>query len=108
MTKFGEQDAPQGGGAADVASRLAAIVSSSDDAIVGKTLDGVITDWNRGAQAIFGYAPGEIIGKPVKLLLPPGLEDEEDEILVRIRKGERIENFETRRRRKDGTIIDVS
>ena len=108
MTKFGEQDAPQGGGAADVASRLAAIVSSSDDAIVGKTLDGIITDWNRGAQAIFGYAPGEIIGKPVKLLLPPDLEDEEDEILVRIRKGERIENFETRRRRKDGTIIDVS
>lgn len=95
-------------GAADAASRLAAIVSSSDDAIVGKTLDGIITDWNRGAQTIFGYAPEEIIGKPMMLLLPPGLEQEEDQILARIAKGERIEHFETRRRRKDGSIIDVS
>ncbi len=95
-------------GAANAASRLAAIVSSSEDAIVGKTLDGIITDWNRGAQTIFGYTPEEIIGQPMTRLLPPGLEDEEDRILERLRRGERIEHFETRRRRKDGTIIDVS
>lgn len=90
------------------ASRLAAILSSSTDAYVGKTLDGVVTDWNQGAEAIFGYVAGEIVGKPIAILLPPGLESEEADILARIRKGERIENFETRRRRKDGGIIDVN
>jgi two-component system sensor kinase FixL len=89
-------------------SRLAAIVSCSDDAIVGKTMDGVVTDWNQGAQAIFGYRADEMIGKPISLLLPSGLEGEEDAILERIRLGERIDHFETRRRRKDGTVIDVS
>jgi len=89
-------------------SRLAAIVSSSDDAIVGKTMDGVVTDWNQAAQTIFGYRADEIIGKSISVLLPPGLEDEEDRILERIRRGERIDHFETRRRRKDGRIIDVS
>jgi two-component system sensor kinase FixL len=89
-------------------SRLAAIVSCSDDAIVGKTIDGVVTDWNQGAQAIFGYRADEIIGKPISLLLPAGLEGEEDAILERIRRGERIDHFETRRRRKDGAVIDVS
>lgn len=111
MTKFGEHNLSRGAagaGGADAASRLAAIVSSSDDAIVGKTLDGIITDWNRGAQTIFGYAAEEIIGKPVAILLPPGLETEEENILARIRTGERIDNFETRRRRKDGVVIDVS
>ncbi len=89
-------------------SRLAAIVSSSDDAIVGKNIDGVVTDWNQGAQLIFGYRADEMIGKPVSLLLPPELEGEEEAILGRIRKGERVDHFETRRRRKDGTVIDVS
>jgi two-component system, LuxR family, sensor kinase FixL len=89
-------------------SRLAAIVSCSDDAIIGKTIDGVVTDWNQGAQAIFGYRADEMIGKPISLLLPTGLEGEEDAILERIRRGERIDHFETRRRRKDGTVIDVS
>ena len=89
-------------------SRLAAIVSSSDDAIVGKTIDGIVTDWNRGAQMIFGYAAEEIIGKPIGLLLPPGLESEEDAILERIRRGEKVDHFETRRRCKNGSIIDVS
>jgi len=89
-------------------SRLAAIVSSSDDAIVGKTIDGIVTDWNRGAQMIFGYSAEEMIGKPLAILLPPGLEDEESRILARIRRGERIDHFETVRQRKDGMVIDVS
>jgi two-component system sensor kinase FixL len=90
------------------ASRLAAILSSATDAYVGKTLDGIVTDWNQGAEAIFGYVAGEIVGQPIAILLPPGHESEEADILARIRRGERIENFETRRRRKDGGIIDVS
>ncbi len=89
-------------------TRLAAIVASSDDAIIGKTMDGLVTDWNRSAQIMFGYSADEMIGKPITLLLPSGLENEEQEILARIRQGERVEHFETRRRRKDGNIIDVS
>jgi two-component system, LuxR family, sensor kinase FixL len=92
----------------DTNSRLAAIVASSDDAIVGKTLDGIVTDWNRGAEIVFGYSAQEMIGKSITLLLPPGKEDEESAILARLKNGERIEHFETRRRRKDGEIIDVS
>ena len=88
--------------------RLAAIVSSSDDAIIGKTLDGIVTDWNRGAELIFGYRADEMVGKPVSLLLPPGRETEEDGILDRIRSGQRIDQFETQRRRKDGEVIEVS
>jgi two-component system sensor kinase FixL len=88
--------------------RLAAIVASSDDAIIAKTLEGVITDWNRAAEKIFGYSAGEIIGKPLSLLMPRGLEGEEEDILTRLRRGERIEQFLTRRRRKDGEIIEVS
>ncbi|MDB5362130.1 MAG: sensor signal transduction histidine kinase [Rhodospirillales bacterium] len=88
--------------------RLAAIVASSDDAIIGKTLDGIVTDWNRSAETIFGYTAGEMIGKSISILLPPGLEDETGDILDRIRRGERVDHFETRRRRKDGEIIDVS
>jgi two-component system sensor kinase FixL len=89
-------------------SRLAAIIASSDDAIVGKTLDGIVTDWNPAAESIFGYSANEIIGSDISVLLPPGLENEEQEILRRIGMGERIEHFETRRRCKDGHIIDVS
>jgi two-component system sensor kinase FixL len=89
-------------------SRLAAIVASSDDAIIGKTLDGVMTDWNAGAEAIFGYTAAEAVGQPLALLLPPGQEDEMTLMLARIKAGERIEHYETRRRRKDGAIIDVS
>ena len=89
-------------------SRLAAIVASSDDAIVAKTLDGIVTDWNRGAETIFGYSATDIIGKPIDILLPPGQEDEEPAILERLKRGERVEHFETRRRRKDGETIDVS
>jgi two-component system sensor kinase FixL len=92
----------------EMTSRLAAIVTSSDDAIVGKTLDGIVTDWNSGAEAIFGYAAAEVIGQSLSMLLPPGQEDEMARILERIRAGERVEHYETRRRRKDGEIIYVS
>ena len=89
-------------------ARLAAIVASSDDAIIGKNLDGIVTDWNEAAEKIFGYSSEEIIGRPIALLLPPGQEDEEREILRRIALGERIEHFETRRRCRDGRVVDVS
>lgn len=89
-------------------TRLAAIVASSDDAIIGKDTEGIITDWNRAAEKVFGYGAEEIIGKPISLLLPEGFEDEERQILQQIRAGQKIDHFETRRRRKDGQIIDVS
>jgi len=89
-------------------SRLAAIVASSDDAIIAKTLEGIVTDWNRGAEQIFGYSAQEMIGQKLALLLPSDWQDEEKVILARIRRGERMEHFETRRRRKDGEVIDVS
>lgn len=89
-------------------SRLAAIVNSSEDAIIGETLDGVVTDWNPGAAKILGYTAAEMIGRPISLLLAPGHENETTRILDRVRRGERVEHFETVRRRKDGRIIDVS
>lgn len=92
----------------EVRSRLAGLVEWSDDAIIGKTLDGVITSWNAGAQRVFGYAADEMVGQSILRLIPPELHDEERSILARLRKGERIHHFETRRRRKDGTLIDVS
>jgi PAS domain S-box-containing protein len=88
--------------------RLAAIVDSSEDAIIGKTLDTTITSWNRGAERIYGYTAAEAIGRPISILLPVGAEDEVPAIMERIRRGEKVEHYETRRRRKDGTIIDVS
>jgi PAS domain S-box-containing protein len=89
-------------------SRLAAVVESSDDAIVTKTLDGTITTWNMGAQRLFGYTAEEIIGRPVWVLIPPNLQDEEPRIIERLQRGERIEHYETVRRRKDGTTFNVS
>jgi PAS domain S-box-containing protein len=88
--------------------RLAAIVESSDDAIVSKDLNGVITSWNAGAERLFGYTQDEIIGKPITILIPPERLDEEPGILQRIRRGERIDHYETIRRRKDGSLIEVS
>ena len=76
-------------------TRLAAIVGSSDDAIVSKDLNGTIQSWNSGAQRIFGYSPPEVIGKPITMIIPPELQQEEQEILGRIREGERIDHFET-------------
>jgi PAS domain S-box-containing protein len=88
--------------------RLAAIVESSDDAIFGKTLEGVITSWNEGAERIYGYTPEEAIGKPVSILMPPGREEEMARNLALIREGRHISHFETPRRRKDGTEIYLS
>lgn len=88
--------------------RLAAIVESSDDAIVSKDLNGIINTWNQGAERILGFTAAEVIGQPVTILIPPDRRQEETEILERIRRGERIEHFETVRRRKDGGLINVS
>jgi PAS domain S-box-containing protein len=87
---------------------LASIVESSDDAIVSKNLNGIITSWNKGAERIFGYLAEEVIGKPITILIPPERDHEEGVILGRIRRGDRIDHFETIRRRKDGNLIDVS
>lgn len=91
-----------------VESTLAAIVRSSDAAIIGKTLDGVITTWNRGAEEIFGYAAAQVLGKPVSILAPPSRQYEMAEILARIRRGERIEHFETERIAKGGGLRHVT
>jgi len=94
--------------AEEMRERLAAVVESSDDAIIGKTLDGVITSWNRGAENLFGYSSSEAEGKPIAMLLPPERTSEELDILARIGRGESVERFETVRVRKDGKTIDVS
>jgi len=88
--------------------RLAALVASSDDAIVGETLEGIITDWNRGAEKIFGYGPEEVLGKSVEILVPEDHAGETERILERVREGRKVDHFETQRKRKDGTVIDVS
>jgi len=87
---------------------LAAIVDSADDAIIGKTPEGIINSWNRAAEIMYGYASEEVIGKPVSILMPVGRPNEMEQILAKIRSGERVEHYETRRLRKDGRIIDVS
>jgi PAS domain S-box-containing protein len=86
----------------------AAIVESSDDAIISKTLQGAITSWNKGAERLFGYTAAEIVGEPINRLIPSDRQGEEVEILERLRRGERIEHFETVRVRKDGTAVDLS
>jgi PAS domain S-box-containing protein len=88
--------------------QLASIIESSDDAIVSKDLNGIIASWNRGAERLFGYAAAEVIGKPITILIPSERREEETEILARLRRGERIDHFETVRRRKDGSLVDIS
>ncbi|MGY2907014.1 PAS domain S-box protein [Bradyrhizobium sp. URHC0002] len=92
----------------EAALRLAAIIESSDDAIVSKDLDGTIRSWNGAAQRIFGYLAEEVIGKPITILVPPDRHNEETAILERLRRGERIGSYETVRRRKDGSPVDIS
>ena len=87
---------------------LSALIESADDAIISKTLDGIITSWNQGAQRIFGYTAEEVIGKPITILIPPDHIDEEPAILARLRAGERIEHYETVRVTKDGRLVDIS
>ena len=87
---------------------LASIIDSSDDAIVSKTLEGIITSWNRGAERLFGYTAKEAIGQPISMIIPLDRRDEETQILGRLRQGERIDHFDTVRVRKDGTKLDIS
>jgi PAS domain S-box-containing protein len=90
------------------ASHFRAVVESSQDAIIAKDLDGVITSWNVGAERLYGYSAAEVIGKSISVLVPPGLDDELPEILRRVRSGEELDHYETVRSRKDGTQVDVS
>jgi PAS domain S-box-containing protein len=90
------------------AALLAAIVDSSDDAIVSKTLDGIITSWNRGAEKLFGYSAAEAVGQSILLIIPEGRRQEEEDVLALLRRGEKIRHFETVRRTKDGRDVHVS
>ncbi|MGH6887387.1 MAG: PAS domain-containing protein, partial [Geminicoccales bacterium] len=87
---------------------LAAIVESSEDAIVSKSLDGIVRSWNPAAEELFGYAADEMVGRPISILAAPGREKEMPEILERVRRGEKIDHYETVRRRKDGSLVHVS
>ena len=94
--------------AREISSKLAAIVESSDDAIISKTLDGIITSWNPGAEKLFGYSAAEVLGKPILMIIPPELRKEEEDILARVARGANINHFETRRLRKDGSTVDIA
>jgi PAS domain S-box-containing protein len=88
--------------------RLASIVENCDDAIISKDLNGIIISWNAGAERLFGYSADEVIGNPITILIPLDRHDEEPAILERLRRGERIDHYETVRRRKDGSVVEVS
>ena len=90
------------------AQLLKAIVDSSDDAIISKDLNGVITSWNKSAERLFGYTESEAVGKPITILIPDDRLDEEPQILSRIKAGERVDHFETVRQRKDGRLLEIS
>jgi PAS domain S-box-containing protein len=92
----------------DANAWLAAIIADSDDAIVSKALDGTITSWNRGAERLFGYVSGEVVGQPITIIIPSERWSEEDVILGKVRAGERVDHFETVRRTKAGDLIDVA
>src|SRR3954469_9970882 len=97
-----------GRNAEELSSRLAAIVASSDDAIISKNLEGIIVTWNEGATRIFGYTPEEVIGKSITILIPRERLDEEPAILAQLRAGQRVDHYETVRVRKDGSCVDIS
>jgi PAS domain S-box-containing protein len=97
-----------GVGNEQLAGFMAAIVDSSDDAIVSKDLNGTITSWNKAAERVFGYTAAEAVGRPINILIPENRTDEEPEILARISRGERIDHYQTVRRRKNGQLIDIS
>ena len=90
------------------AAWLAAIVESSDDAIVSKTLEGIVTSWNPAAERLFGYTAEEMIGRPIAMLAAPDRENEMPAILESIRRGEKVDHYETVRRRRDGRLVDIS
>src|SRR4029077_15096390 len=90
------------------AKHLSAIVESSDDAIVSKDLNGTVMSWNEAASQMFGFTADEMVGKSIRTVIPEDRQGEEDEVLARIRRGERIDHFETIRRKKDGTLFPVS
>jgi PAS domain S-box-containing protein len=94
--------------AEEKSAKLAAIIESSDDAIISKTLDSIITSWNDSAERMFGYTADEMIGQSILKIIPPDRKDEEPQILSRLRKGERVEHFETKRITKDNTLLDIS
>jgi PAS domain S-box-containing protein len=108
VVKSSPEDMSKPNQAESVTGLLAAIVASSDDAIISKDLDGIITSWNKSAERIFGYAPEEAIGQHITLIIPPERYVEESDILGRLRRGERFDHFHTVRRRKDGSLLDVS
>jgi PAS domain S-box-containing protein len=90
------------------AQLLSAIIDSSDDAIISKDLNGIVTSWNKSAERLFGYTASEMIGQPITILIPTDRQDEEPKILSRLRRGERVEHFQTVRKRKDGSLLDLS
>jgi PAS domain S-box-containing protein len=90
------------------ARRLAAIIESSDDAIVSKDLNGIVTSWNRAAERMFGYSAAEMVGSSIRVIIPPERETEEDHVLGRIKRGLKVDHFETTRQRKDGTLVPIS
>jgi PAS domain S-box-containing protein len=99
---------PKASSEEEAALRLAAIVNNSDDAIISKTLDGIITSWNRSAERMFGYTEAEAVGRHITLIIPPDRHPEEDDVLARLRRGETIDHYETLRVRKDGQPIHIS
>ena len=98
----------RGGGQTAAEAYLAAVVESSDDAIITKNLDGIIQSCNAAGERLFGYTASELIGQSVRILVPPDRQAEEDDILARLRRGERIDHFETVRLAKDGHPVDIS
>jgi PAS domain S-box-containing protein len=109
MLKDSEETTRRSGIEVDaLVSLLSAIVDSSEDAIVSKTLHGIITSWNRAAERIFGYTAEEAIGRSIRLIIPPERQQEEDYVLAQLRRGEKVEHFETMRLTKDGRRLDIS